>query len=95
MTINGINVPVPYSINQFGSGWAVFKNGLRITPALSYDAAISKGLIESLNYLGFMLIYNPENKTTDELFKFFSEQKKPTFIFTVKLLDGSKMEFVK
>jgi len=84
-----------FKIEPFGSGWAVFKSGKRITPALDHVVAKESCATTLMTMLGFMPIYNPYKRTVEELYNFFHTQQAPCTITVIEIEGGRNLEFVK
>lgn len=83
-----------FLVDEFGSGFAVYQNGIRMTPALDEKVAKQKMAKMMFADAGFQLIYNPDNKPDNELYTHFVKYKKPCLIVTVEV-EGEKLQFVK
>ena len=83
-----------FMVDKFGSGWAVYQDWLRVTPALDEKVAKQRAAKLMFENSGFQLIYSPENKPDNELYTHFAKYKKPCIIVTVEV-EGEKLQFVK
>ena len=75
------------SVKQFGSGFAVFNGDEILTPALNEDIAHERKLFTQMDSIGATLIYNPENKTSQELLEFYQQYNPNIRILKVEYLD--------